>query len=206
MTDKGTLSLSLSLLLSLCQLQKQKWLRYILRSIQSFLSILWYIFKHWRIKNALGVWQVQIVKKNLIIIETLSFFHSCLNPLCLFVWLVSGVFRPTGEFSLFGDITIADERLQILTYVRPLIVIEQRGFFNVPRLMDKGQPFKWSSPRTRNTYTCCRAVSSGAVTTCFNDLGLFRSLACRANAPAFSHCGGLNTNMINYVLHLTTYT
>ena len=29
----------------------------------------------------------------------------------------------------------------------------------------------WSS---RDTHTCCRAFSSGAVTSCFNDLGLWR--------------------------------
>ena len=30
----------------------------------------------------------------------------------------------------------------------------------------------WSSPRTRNTHTLCRAFGTGAVTTCFNDLGM----------------------------------
>ena len=29
----------------------------------------------------------------------------------------------------------------------------------------------WSSPRTRNTHTCCRVFGSGAVTTCFYDIG-----------------------------------
>ena len=29
-----------------------------------------------------------------------------------------------------------------------------------------------SSPGTRGTYTCCRMLDSGAVTTCFNDLDL----------------------------------
>ena len=32
----------------------------------------------------------------------------------------------------------------------------------------------WSSPRTRETHTYCRAFSSGAVTNCFYDLGLWR--------------------------------
>ena len=29
----------------------------------------------------------------------------------------------------------------------------------------------WSSPRSRDSHTCCRAFGSGAVSTCFNDLG-----------------------------------
>ena len=32
----------------------------------------------------------------------------------------------------------------------------------------------WSSPRTRDTHTYCRTLSSGAVTTCFYDSGLSR--------------------------------
>ena len=43
-----------------------------------------------------------------------SFGHIQLNTVCLF-----GVFRPTREFfTHFGDVTIADEGLQFLTYVR----------------------------------------------------------------------------------------
>ena len=33
---------------------------------------------------------------------------------------------------------------------------------------------KWSSPRTRDTHTCCQGLGSGAITTCFNDVGLSR--------------------------------
>ena len=33
---------------------------------------------------------------------------------------------------------------------------------------------KWSSPRTRDTHTCCRTFSSIAVTTCFKNLLLSR--------------------------------
>ena len=36
-----------------------------------------------------------------------------------------------------------------------------------------------SSPRTCDTHTCCRAIRSGAVTTCFYDLGL--------TPPGFEH-------------------
>ena len=37
-----------------------------------------------------------------------------------------------------------------------------------------GHPFIWSSQRTLDTQSYCRAFSSGAVTTCFYDLGLSR--------------------------------
>ena len=67
-----------------------------------------------------------------------------------------------------------------------LMAMEQWGFFNVPHLL--AYPLWWSSPRTRDTHTCCRAFDSGAVTTCFYDSGLSRpgigtrSPACEANA------------------------
>ena len=32
----------------------------------------------------------------------------------------------------------------------------------------------WSSPRTHDTHSYCRAISSGVVTTCFYELGLSR--------------------------------
>ena len=37
-----------------------------------------------------------------------------------------------------------------------------------------GHPFIWSSQRTLDTQSYCRAFNSGAVTTCFYDLGLSR--------------------------------
>ena len=58
--------------------------------------------------------------------------------------------------------------------------------------MTRGIRLLWSSPRTRDTHTCCRVFASGAVTTCFYDLGLSRGdlntqpSACEANALA--HC------------------
>ena len=59
-----------------------------------------------------------------------------------------------------------------------LMAIKKWGFFSVPHLYcDTGHSFKWSSLRTRDTHTVCRAFSSWAltsccVTTCFYDLGL----------------------------------
>ena len=53
-----------------------------------------------------------------------------------------------------------------------LVAIEQWGFFTaLPYLLWHGA---WSCPRTRDTHTYWRAFSSGAVTTCFNNLGLSR--------------------------------
>ena len=43
-----------------------------------------------------------------------------------------------------------------------LMVIEQWGSFSVPHLLW----LLWSFPRTLDPHTCCRAFSSGAVTTC----------------------------------------
>ena len=63
----------------------------------------------------------------------------------------------------------------------------------------------WSSLRTCDTYTCCRAFGSGAFTTCFKDLGQSRpviesrSPACEANALALSHrCGLLEMKLKCY--------
>ena len=50
-----------------------------------------------------------------------------------------------------------------------------------------------TSPLTRDTRTCCRALGSGAVTTFFNDLGLSQPgiepqcPACEPNARPLSH-------------------
>ena len=41
----------------------------------------------------------------------------------------------------------------------------------------RGIRLLWSSPRTRDTQTYCRALGSGAVTTCFYDLGQSNALA-----------------------------
>ena len=58
------------------------------------------------------------------------------------------------------------------------MAIKKWGLISVPQLYcDKGHPFKWSSLRTRDTRTFCRAfgnwaLTSCCVTTCFYDLGL----------------------------------
>ena len=68
---------------------------------------------------------------------------------------------------------------------------------------------QWSSPKTRVTHTCCKAIGSGAVTNCFYDLGLSRQ---EFEHPTFHtngwkcsnqlcHCGGFYVK--NQQLHLT---
>ena len=52
-----------------------------------------------------------------------------IDSVCLFVWSLSSHSR---IFHAYGDVTITDEGLQILTYAR------QWGFFNVPHLLWHG--------------------------------------------------------------------
>ena len=74
--------------------------------------------------------------------------------LCLF-----GVFHPTREFFTrsFRDVTFVGEELQILTYARHLWPLSSEGSFACHTYCGTGHPFK---------------MVSGAVTTCFNDIGL----------------------------------
>ena len=76
--------------------------------------------------------------------------------------------RPTREFSLIhvwiGEVTIFNEGLTHARYSWPL---NSEGSLAWHTYCDTGHPFKWSSPRTRNTHTYCRAFSSGAA--CFYD-------------------------------------
>ena len=55
-----------------------------------------------------------------------------------------------------------------------LMAIDQWGFFSVSHLLWYGVRYRlnWSSPRTHDTNTYCRAIGNGAVTTCFYVLGL----------------------------------
>ena len=78
------------------------------------------------------------------------------------------------DFYSDGDVTITGEGLQILTYARHLLPLSSSGSLACHTYCHTGHPSSWSSPRTRGTYTYCRAFSSSAVTTCFNDLGLWQ--------------------------------
>ena len=92
------------------------------------------------------------------------------STICVFVWSHSRIFHS------LGDDTIASEVLKILTYTRPSWTSSRDGSltrhnYSVTRV----NPLKLSSPRTRDTHTCCRAFGSGTVTTCLKDSGLSRS-------------------------------
>ena len=74
------------------------------------------------------------------------------------------------NFHSFGDVIIAGEGLQILTYARHLWPLSSEDSLSCFTKCDTGHPFIMSSPITRDTRTYCRAFGSGAVTTCFKDL------------------------------------
>ena len=117
------------------------------------------------------------------------FSFRCLNY-CLFVW---GILSHSRNFHSFGDVTIAGEALQIFTYARHSWSLSSEGSLTCNTYC--GQPFIWSSLWVRDTHTCCRAFSSKAVTTCFNDLGMSRpgieprSSASKTNVLPLRHRG-----------------
>ena len=89
---------------------------------------------------------------------------------CLF-----GVLRPTREFfHSYRDLNITGEGLQILTYARHSWPLSSEGYLACHTYCDTGHPFIKVISEDRDTHTYCRAFRSGAVTTCFHDLGLWR--------------------------------
>ena len=76
------------------------------------------------------------------------------------------VLRPTQFFTYMesSPLPITSLRFSLLLGTQAM---EQWGFFSVSHLL-----WNRASPRTRDTHICCRAIGSGIVTTCFNDLGL----------------------------------
>ena len=80
------------------------------------------------------------------------------------------------DFHSYGDVNITGEGMQFLTYVRHLLPLGSEGSLARHNFCDTGHLLIMvrSSPRTRETHTYCRACCSGAVTTCFNDIGLLR--------------------------------
>ena len=97
-----------------------------------------------------------------------------------------GFFVPLEFFTRtdYGDVTIGDEELQILTYAWNLLLsIEQWVFgFSVSHLLYTGHPFIMVI--SENPWQSHQAFSNGAVTTCFCDLGLSQlgHSACETNA------------------------
>ena len=134
---------------------------------------------------------------------------------CFFVWSFSSHSR---ILHLYGDVTLTGEPCRAAHFDQyfALMATEQWGFFKVPGACT---PFAiwdirswWSSPRTLDIYTCCRLFGSahGTVTTCINDLCLFRqgieprSPAFVANALPLTHRWDLIhvSRLLLYMLHI----
>ena len=70
--------------------------------------------------------------------------------------------------------------LFFLVYLEFIVPLEKFSLLQrATPTVTRGIRLYWSSPRTRDTHTYCRASGSGAVTTCFYDLRLPR--------PGFKH-------------------
>ena len=73
-------------------------------------------------------------------------------------------------FSLFWRRHLAGEGLQILAYARYWWLLSSEGSLTCHTYCDTGQPFIMVISEVIHTW--CRAFGGGAVTTCFNDVGL----------------------------------
>ena len=122
-----------------------------------------------------------MLKKNAKVQHTSFKDRYHLMFVCLFLWGFSSDFK---IFYWYGDVTITDEGLQILTYTGhswPLsseVSLACHTYFN-SRLW-------WSSTRTRDTYKCCRAFSSETVTNCFKSM-IFRVWDSKTQLPHARH-------------------
>ena len=84
---------------------------------------------------------------------------------------VCGSFVPLENCSLNGDVTIAGERLQILTEARHLWPLSSESVLATPTVTLDNRSY-WSSPRTHDTHIHCPTTSNGDVINCFYDIGL----------------------------------
>ena len=81
-----------------------------------------------------------------------------------------GVFVPLENFHSFVEVTITGKELHILTDTRHLLPLSSEGSLTCHIYCDTGQPFKMvTSEDPWHSHLGC-----GALTTCFNDLGLYR--------------------------------
>ena len=93
---------------------------------------------------------------------------------CLFVsqfWEFSSHSR---IFHSYGNVTITGEGLHILTCARNSWPLSSEGSLACHTYCDTVIHLYWSSSKTRDTHTLCRAFSCGAVTTCKHHLRLSR--------------------------------
>ena len=81
-----------------------------------------------------------------------------------------GVFVPLENCHSFVEVTITGKELHILTNTRHLLPLSSEGSLTCHIYCDTGQPFKMvTSEDPWHSHLGC-----GALTTCFNDLGLYR--------------------------------
>ena len=94
---------------------------------------------------------------------------------CLFVCLFE-VCRPTREFFTHMETTspLPVKGCKFFPMLGTHSHWAMRVLQRAAPTVTRGIRFKWSSPRTRDTHTCCRANSSGAVSTYFFVLCLSR--------------------------------
>ena len=83
-------------------------------------------------------------------------------------------FRPFREIHSYEDVTITGEGVQILTYTWNSWSLSREGSLACHTFCDKGRPFRWSSPWTRDIYTYNCAFDSGTVTTVLKTTEVFR--------------------------------
>ena len=118
------------------------------------------------------------------------FFKMHLKNLVVYLF---GVFLHYRIFHSFGDVTITGEGLQILTYARHSWSLSSEGSLTCHTYCDTVQTF--IMVMSDDTHTCCLAFGNGAVTACYNDLGLSqqeiepRFPTCEAKALPLRHRG-----------------
>ena len=102
--------------------------------------------------------------------------------LFLFVWS----FCPSWLFSTHMMISRRHHyqwRAANFDHYPELMAIQQWGFLACQPNVTWDICLQWLSPRICDTHTCCQALSSGAVTTCFNKL--IKSVAARIQTSSY---------------------
>ena len=92
-----------------------------------------------------------------------------------FCFCLFGFFCPSWLFSTHMMISRRHHyqwRAANFDHYPELMAIQQWGFLACQPNVTWDICLQWLSPRICDTHTCCQALSSGAVTTCFNKLSL----------------------------------
>ena len=92
----------------------------------------------------------------------------------LFAFCLLSFLSHSRDFHTYGDVSITDEGLQILTFARHSWPLNSEGSLACHTYCDTAHPFIMVISWTRDTQTRYRAFSSGSVTIWFYDLGLSR--------------------------------